>query len=328
MVARTGPSLRLSVRHKDSNVAPPRTKNDERKFCTSDAVPTPTTTTTAETNDNPQHYAIQNTRNTTKVSNRHHSNNISNNYAIAKTQSQKPPRSSPPPPLSPHPVTETDVPGHERPRKRAKLDTHAHEVSNTTTGTTTTTTAPAKFPLRNRDSQGLPASESTTATRARSKQAINTRPPVTLVPPRSPSPASAIPRNTWRSGHNALVSVNEDAQNKSLSGDPVNHDFLNAPSTAAAISDTSAPTAATRERRSLRSNDGGSRSRSELALYFQNYEQILSLEPVKPGELLIFLFFFFLSLRKKKPLICIWFDCTVSFLLFVTYKQQNLDFMP
>jgi hypothetical protein len=38
------------------------------------------------------------------------------------------------------------------------------------------------------------------------------------------------------------------------------------------------------EKRSLRSNDGGSRSKSELAMYFQNYEQILSLDPVKPGN--------------------------------------------
>ena len=38
------------------------------------------------------------------------------------------------------------------------------------------------------------------------------------------------------------------------------------------------------ERRSLRSKDGGSRSRSELAQYFPNYEQMLSLEPAEPGE--------------------------------------------
>ncbi|KAA8642300.1 hypothetical protein EYZ11_010375 [Aspergillus tanneri] len=35
------------------------------------------------------------------------------------------------------------------------------------------------------------------------------------------------------------------------------------------------------QRRSLRSQDGGSRARSELALYFPNYEQLLSLEPPK-----------------------------------------------
>ncbi|GES58848.1 hypothetical protein ATEIFO6365_0003013100 [Aspergillus terreus] len=36
------------------------------------------------------------------------------------------------------------------------------------------------------------------------------------------------------------------------------------------------------QRRSLRSHDGASRGRSELALYFPNYEQLLSLEPPKP----------------------------------------------
>ncbi|KAE8382216.1 something about silencing, SAS, complex subunit 4-domain-containing protein, partial [Aspergillus bertholletiae] len=40
-------------------------------------------------------------------------------------------------------------------------------------------------------------------------------------------------------------------------------------------------TPAVRERRSLRSHDGGSRARSELALYFPSYEQLLSLEPPK-----------------------------------------------
>ena len=38
------------------------------------------------------------------------------------------------------------------------------------------------------------------------------------------------------------------------------------------------------EGRSLRSHDGGSRSKSELAMYFNNYEQMLSLEPSKPGQ--------------------------------------------
>ncbi len=38
------------------------------------------------------------------------------------------------------------------------------------------------------------------------------------------------------------------------------------------------------EKRTLRSQDGGSRSKSELSLYFTNYEQMLSLEAAKPGE--------------------------------------------
>ncbi|KAL9113348.1 MAG: hypothetical protein Q9227_002389 [Pyrenula ochraceoflavens] len=36
------------------------------------------------------------------------------------------------------------------------------------------------------------------------------------------------------------------------------------------------------EKRALRSHDGGSRSRTELATYFHNYEQMISLEPVAP----------------------------------------------
>lgn len=39
------------------------------------------------------------------------------------------------------------------------------------------------------------------------------------------------------------------------------------------------------ERRSLRSHDGGARSKCELAAYFNNYEQLLSLEPPEPGKL-------------------------------------------
>jgi hypothetical protein len=38
------------------------------------------------------------------------------------------------------------------------------------------------------------------------------------------------------------------------------------------------------DQRSLRSRAGGSRSKSELSLYFSNYEQMLSLEPIEPGE--------------------------------------------
>lgn len=37
-------------------------------------------------------------------------------------------------------------------------------------------------------------------------------------------------------------------------------------------------------RRSLRSTDTGSRCKSELAQYFHNYEQIISLEAPEPGK--------------------------------------------
>ena len=38
------------------------------------------------------------------------------------------------------------------------------------------------------------------------------------------------------------------------------------------------------EKRSLRSRDGGSRSKSELALYFPNYDELVSIEPKEPGR--------------------------------------------
>lgn len=37
------------------------------------------------------------------------------------------------------------------------------------------------------------------------------------------------------------------------------------------------------DKRTLRSQDGGSRSKSELSLYFNNYEQMLTLQPAKSG---------------------------------------------
>ncbi|PYH47660.1 acetyltransferase SAS4-like domain-containing protein [Aspergillus saccharolyticus JOP 1030-1] len=50
---------------------------------------------------------------------------------------------------------------------------------------------------------------------------------------------------------------------------------------AAAQPATESPPNASESRRSLRSNDTGSRARSELAAYFPNYEELLSLEPPK-----------------------------------------------
>ena len=38
------------------------------------------------------------------------------------------------------------------------------------------------------------------------------------------------------------------------------------------------------DKRSLRSHDGCSRSRSELALYFPNYDELVSIEPREPGR--------------------------------------------
>ena len=38
------------------------------------------------------------------------------------------------------------------------------------------------------------------------------------------------------------------------------------------------------DKRSLRSHDGGSRCKSELALYFPNYDELVSIEPKEPGK--------------------------------------------
>lgn len=54
--------------------------------------------------------------------------------------------------------------------------------------------------------------------------------------------------------------------------------------TSSPISDTPATASAQQaDKRALRSHDGGSRLRSELALYFPNYEEIMSDEPRKAG---------------------------------------------
>lgn len=39
------------------------------------------------------------------------------------------------------------------------------------------------------------------------------------------------------------------------------------------------------EKRKLRSQDGGSRSKSELSLYFPHYEELVSIEPKETGEI-------------------------------------------
>lgn len=51
------------------------------------------------------------------------------------------------------------------------------------------------------------------------------------------------------------------------------------------INVTNGPTSTEKDKRTLRSQDGGSRSKSELALYFPNYEELISNEPRKSGKL-------------------------------------------
>ncbi|OJD23531.1 hypothetical protein ACJ73_05109 [Blastomyces percursus] len=180
--------------------------------------------------------------------------------------------------------------------------------SSTTTSTTTTSAASrTRSATATATAAGVSSGGGGGHTTAINKNTSKPTTPALSAPPRSP--ASGISRTTRKSAHSHQqqhhkpVAVSEDVEaeeerrrkkkrevndimiadddyndnndkykhdrtvNNLLKGDGVS------PSMSAAVG---------REKRSLRSNDGGSRSKSELAMYFQNYEQILSLEPMKP----------------------------------------------
>ncbi|OAX78480.1 hypothetical protein ACJ72_07212 [Emergomyces africanus] len=227
-------------------------------------------------------------------------------------------RAGPPAPQLQHPhqrqSTKT-IPAHERPFKKAKLDGRHHDQASITgpaklplrsrDSQGLLTQEPTSAASRTRSATGVQptASAATNTTSSRTATLVAPR-----GPPSSSSPASAITRTTRKSAHShqhlPTVTVSEDVEKKVVNGmtignidnDNNNHNKVislrNANPTAGVGDDghnsswlkdgVSPPTAIGREKRSLRSNDGGSRSKSELAMYFQNYEQILSLEPVKP----------------------------------------------
>lgn len=53
----------------------------------------------------------------------------------------------------------------------------------------------------------------------------------------------------------------------------------------ASLTHSPANTSSQNDKRSLRSHDGCSRSKSELALYFPNYDELVSIEPKEPGRM-------------------------------------------
>jgi hypothetical protein len=111
-----------------------------------------------------------------------------------------------------------------------------------------------KFPLRNRRLEDAPKTKPISVTK-----------PVLLSYPISnstPTPIASHPNKT----------SNQLSTNKTL------------PKNVATNQSEVAIPQQQEERRKLRSKDGGSRSKSELAMFFNNYEQMLSLEPPKPGE--------------------------------------------
>ncbi|KAK1143181.1 hypothetical protein N8T08_006879 [Aspergillus melleus] len=99
----------------------------------------------------------------------------------------------------------------------------------------------------------------------------------------APTPESAGRRRMQKTGRPSAQSpapssshLPTPAQTQPSPG--IAHD---APPLASADQPEPQPQQQQQQRRSLRSHDGGSRARSELALYFPNYEQLLSFEPPK-----------------------------------------------
>ncbi|KAJ9233292.1 hypothetical protein DTO207G8_3708 [Paecilomyces variotii] len=180
-------------------------------------------------------------------------------------------------PLSSQQPIELDhVDEHERPYKKPRLEGHFRESTT-------------RYPLRDQDQD-----------RAESPDPLNTiSSPVDTAPPRPPAqpsqpafvtvlPPSGVTRATRRSLRQLPVAV-DDAEKHDpvgLAEGDADHDNSRGAIHASSQAETGQPasdgTATTAEKRSLRSQAGGSRSKSELAMYFQNYEQMLSLEPPKP----------------------------------------------
>ncbi|KAL1863179.1 hypothetical protein Plec18170_000009 [Paecilomyces lecythidis] len=174
---------------------------------------------------------------------------------------------------SQQPIELDHVDEHDRPYKKPRLEGHFRESTT-------------RYPLRDQDQD-----------RAESPDPLNTiSSPVDTAPARPParpaqpafvtvSPSSGVTRATRRSlrqlpvAEDDPVGLLEGDNNNSSSRGATGRDGVFHAEDGYAAPDGTATTA---EKRSLRSQAGGSRSKSELAMYFQNYEQMLSLEPPKP----------------------------------------------
>ncbi|KAL5361720.1 something about silencing, SAS, complex subunit 4-domain-containing protein [Aspergillus floccosus] len=162
-------------------------------------------------------------------------------------------------------------------------------VTPTATTTTTTTTTPA--------SSTPPTSIFLRGGARESPDPLDTISPATSSKrPSGPTPSS-VPRHPHHQKRPALAPTESSPPRHgpvartnarpSTERAPINSPKQHPPHslTKPTPASTSTPTsadAAPEQRRSLRSHDGASRGRSELALYFPNYEQLLSLEPPKP----------------------------------------------
>jgi hypothetical protein len=94
-----------------------------------------------------------------------------------------------------------------------------------------------------------------------------------------------VTRTTRRNDYRSLADADENAIKKegAVEGAAPTKDGKNEPT--GGEQPTSGDTRS--GRRSLRSTDTGSRCKSELAQYFHNYEQIISLDAPEPGRLIV-----------------------------------------
>ena len=107
-----------------------------------------------------------------------------------------------------------------------------------------------------------------------------------------PYPLPLIPSPRLKFVNNTTPLSNGTSPNApyNLKNDPsqtVSHVFASSVSSSEkqSVQDGSKMGSKMEDKRSLRSHDGGSRSKSELAQYFANYEELLSLETKEQGEL-------------------------------------------
>lgn len=258
MVVRSRSSLRFSVRRDDPSLAPPasNTRTNRQRFDSSIAH---------------GKGALASIDHTVQKSSRQH-------RPLPTRPARPQPPSSPPrlrrPPLSSRPASAA----HDRPLKRAKLEIDHEALS----------AAPAKQPLCSRES---PDPLNTISSPTSSPPRPRPRPGASAVFTGSGAvspPSSAVTRSTRRSVHALPVAVDDDAEKNPVGSSTSGDDAAKSNGTPRNKNKNPQPTpngnVVQTERRSLRSHDGGSRSRSELAQYFQNYEQMISLEPPKPGE--------------------------------------------
>jgi hypothetical protein len=161
----------------------------------------------------------------------------------------------------------------QRPTKKARLDRDGDAAigAHITTSSSTAATTNQRY-LDNRESPDPlnVISSPPNGDRVRTRQRSNTLTTSTATGNSTiPSETTTTSRSLRNKAHPVIIA--DDATKTKL----INEGGVDAQSKPT-NSTTQAP-----EKRSLRSHDGGSRSRSELALYFPNYEQIISLEPVK-----------------------------------------------